>query len=143
MTGQRWIRTTVAWVVGSVSVGCGGGSSGALGGEHDAGRNGSLDSGAPRDARHDGHADAAVGPDAGGDATPEDAAAPFDARPLDALPPLPRVVNSDGGDLVKPNIVAVFFSNDDPSLLPTLEQFYTGVGASSYWRAALARTRIG
>jgi hypothetical protein len=75
------------------------------------------------DAGHTGAADVTV-------------TATVDAGKFTTLPSPPQVVNDDGGVLSSPIIVAIFFNNDDPSLEPTLQEFYKGLGTSSVWKAA-------
>jgi hypothetical protein len=89
---------------------------------------GSHGGAAPDDAGKDAFAFPADA-DGGASAKPDAASA------WDAFPSMPQVENADGGVLASPAVVAIFFSNDDPTLLPTLEQFYMGIGTSSYWQA--------
>jgi hypothetical protein len=103
---------------------------------------GSHGSAAPADAGKDSFA-FHVEPDGGSGVNPDatthgDGGAPpvsVEAGAWDALPPFPQVENADGGVLASPQIVAIFFSNEDQTLLPTLEQFYMGIGSTSYWQA--------
>jgi hypothetical protein len=76
-----------------------------------------------------------VGPDGGIPTGPGDATI-SSAREYDALPPPPLVQNADGDVLTSATIVAIFFANDDPALLPTLKEVYSGIGTSSMWAAA-------
>ncbi len=57
-------------------------------------------------------------------------------KEYDALPSPPLLQNLDGGFIASPTIVAIFFANDDPALLPQLEDFYMGLGTSPLWKAA-------
>jgi hypothetical protein len=49
------------------------------------------------------------------------------------FPTPPQVTNSGGGVLSTPNVVAIFFSNDDMTSITTYTQFYNGLGATNYW----------
>lgn len=51
------------------------------------------------------------------------------------FPAPPQVVSLGGPVLASPKIVAVFFSNEDPTDLPSIEQYYKGIGASHFWQA--------
>ncbi len=129
---------SLALVAPALLVGCGSTASSPDETDHDA----ATDAG--------GHID--LGKDAGtgaedtgtGTTNPEDTGAPStdggapagNAGKWTKLPPPPELVNSDGGVLTSPVVIAIFFQNDDQTLLPTLEQFYTDLGASTYWAVA-------
>jgi hypothetical protein len=130
MARQSWIPV-LAWTVSSVLVGCSGSKSAGSPGDdvgHDGGEG------------FDGSAfypdGTAQGGDTGTRVTTGDAAVRFDAGKYTSLPPPPQVANAGGGVLASPEIVAIFFDNDDPALLPSLEQFYMGIGSSTYWTVA-------
>ena len=115
-----------------------------VGGCGGSGGAGGTDAGGDAASPHRGaHADGAAEPD-GRQPGLDGGAGAIDVSvgAFDALPPFPQVVNSDGGVLTSPTIVAVFFANEDQALLPTFEQFYMGLVSSSYWQA-LAEYGIG
>jgi hypothetical protein len=84
--------------------------------------------------------DAGLGVDAG--APPPDMVRTPDlvpAIPYPAPHPAPPQVGSAGGPvLLAPRIVPIFFSNDDPTLTPQIKDFVSKVGATHYWKTAVA-----
>jgi hypothetical protein len=134
MTWQSWIPLAAVLAASPALAGCGSKSSAAPPDDASAdafGHPATRDAGTgSMDARGPGHPN--TGDDAG--ASP-DGGVVGEAGTYDALPAPPQVQNGDGGVLASPNIVAIFFANEDPMLLPTLESFYTGIGASTYWAA--------
>jgi hypothetical protein len=135
MTRQWIIPATVSLFTVSGLLACSSGSSNTTEGVPDAAAGGDTGS-------------TIVIPDASSpvaDATQPtaDAGATFDAAPpsvdastaYDALPAPPQVVNDNGGVLTSPAIVAIFFSNEDVTELPSFESFYSGIGTSAYWQA--------
>jgi hypothetical protein len=60
---------------------------------------------------------------------------PFDGGTFTTLPAVPQVIFSQGSVLKDPSIVAIFFSNDDPTVAPQLQDFYTGIGNTQFWQA--------
>ena len=63
-----------------------------------------------------------------------DTSLPGDGGPYPAgFPPPPQVVDLMGPVLASPKIIAIMFSNDNPSEVPDIEAFFMGIGSSSYW----------
>lgn len=109
-----------------------------------AGCNAGLPSAAPGAATTDG----AAGPDLG--LAADLAQAPPDlvlGQPSSVYPapfPAPPQVESEGGTvLVRPRLVPMFFSNDDPRLVAQAVDFETRVGATAYWQATTAEYGVG
>ena len=84
-------------------------------------------------------------------ASPADGGAPLDgpaadlASPYPApFPPVPQVVNDNGGPvLATPLLVPVFFKNFDPALRVKLLDFLARVGATDYWKQTTSEYGVG
>jgi hypothetical protein len=50
-------------------------------------------------------------------------------------PAPPQVITGGGPVLKNPRVVPVFFSNDDATLVPSLKDFVSKLGATNYWKA--------
>ena len=124
LLGPSALSGAAALLASFALVACGGSTHGASG-------DGGVADGGHSGPRLDGGSGVPEGDEGGPPPSSLDGGAEFDA-----LPPPPQVINADGGVLSKPVIVAVFFSNEDQNLLPSFEQFYTGLGTSTYWQAA-------
>jgi hypothetical protein len=121
----------VAIGIGIGVTACGG--SGAAG--HDVGPKDGVDSGAPAD--NDG---STTGSDSGGQTneagqTQMDTGSSSSGTFPAPFPAPPQVVNGGGGVLATPQIVAIFFMDDDPTSIATYTQFYKGLGGTQYWQA--------
>ena len=109
----------------SLAGACGGGSTTNLNDQNDKDAGGSGTG-----SSHGGGPDATSGGSGSGSGS-------SDGGGFAKLPSPPQVVDSnpDGGVIPSASFIAVFFSNDDQSLVPTLEQIYSGMGSSAMWAA--------
>ena len=72
-----------------------------------------------------------------------DTSLPADAGPYPAaFPTPPQVLNQGGQVLSSPKIIALMFSNDDPSEVPEIQDFFMGITESAYW-AGLEEYNVG
>jgi hypothetical protein len=86
----------------------------------------------------DGGADA--GPDAGVDGGPNgDPSTTYPAP----HPAMPQVITFGGPVLANPNVIAVTFAGDDPTLTAALEDFLQRVGATAYYAANTLEYGVG
>ncbi|HEY8089914.1 MAG TPA: hypothetical protein VIF09_18765, partial [Polyangiaceae bacterium] len=58
-------------------------------------------------------------------------------------PPVPMVVTLGGPVLATPKIVPVFFASDDGATVASVSDFVRHLGASDYWKAAVAEYGVG
>jgi hypothetical protein len=59
-------------------------------------------------------------------------------------PALPTVINCGPGPVLKtPNVVPIFFTGDDPTMVSDLTDFVNTLGATDYWKANVTEYGVG